>query len=220
MDIMKYLKDNSTIEYKNFVIRSAPGIDKDKVLGVRIPTIRVLVKMLTKEEKYAFLNSCHTYQEELLLYRFIIENLKDYDEMIYYLNKYIPNISNWILCDGFRNNSIKKNKDKLIKEIKKWLNGALYYKRFAIDVMMSYYLDDDFKIEYLDYVNIESDEYYLNMMEGFFYATALAKQYDDAIKYLENNKLTVTVHNITIRKANESFRIDKDIKEYLKTLKR
>ncbi len=211
-------------KYKDFQAKLIPGISSDLVIGVRTPELRNLAKKVVKENNYSsFLSDLpHKYFDEKQLHAFIISEIKDYDECINYINKFLPYVDNWATCDQMSPKIFKNHKDDLIKCIKKWIKSKKTYTiRFGIGMLMQYFLDDDFKIEYLDLVSkVESEEYYVNMMKAWFYATALAKQYSDTIKIIENNILDKWTHNKTIQKAIESYRITSNQKEYLRGLKR
>ena len=209
-------------KYQELQYKIIPNVDN--IIGVRTPELRKLAKKLVKENNYkSFLEELpHKYFDENQLHAFIISELKDFNECINYTNKFLPYIDNWATCDQRSPKVFKKNKDNLLKEIKVWINSKETYTiRFAIGMLMSYFLDEDFDKKYLELVSkIKSKEYYVNMMIAWYFATALAKQYKDTIIYLENNKLDTWVHNKTIQKAIESYRITNDQKEYLRSLKK
>ena len=211
-------------KYRDFQVKLIPNINSDNVIGVRTPELRKYAKELVRANNYvSFLNDLpHKYFDENQLHAFIISELKDYDNCILYINKFLPYINNWATCDQLSPKVFKKYCDKLINEIKIWINfKETYAIRFGIGILMQYYLEDNFKIEYLNLVsNIKSNEYYINMMRAWYFATALAKQYEAAIVFIEKNKLDVWTHNKTIQKAIESYRITKETKEYLRGLKR
>ena len=211
------------IKYREVQVKTITNIDSDTIIGVRTPDLRKMAKELYKSNNYKeFLEDLpHKYFEENQIHAFIIFEIKDYDECIKELNKFLPYIDNWATCDQGISKIFKKHTDELLKEIKIWIKSKHTYTiRFGISSLMRYYLDDKFKPEYLEMVSkIRSDEYYVNMMIAWYFATALAKQYDDAIKYLENNKLDKWTHNKTIQKAIESYRITNEQKEYLRSLK-
>ena len=211
-------------KYRDFQVKLIPNINSDNVIGVRTPELRKYAKELVRANNYvSFLNDLpHKYFDENQLHAFIISELKDYDNCILYINKFLPYINNWATCDQLSPKVFKKYCDKLINEIKIWINSKETYAiRFGIGILMQYYLEDNFKIEYLKLVaNIKSNEYYINMMRAWYFATALAKQYEAAIVFIEKNKLDVWTHNKTIQKAIESYRITKETKEYLRGLKR
>ena len=208
------------LEYKKFHSKLMPTINPDTIIGVRTPDLRKFAKGLIDYDD--FLNDLpHQYYEENNLHGFLISQIKDYNECIKELNKFLPYVDNWATCDGLRPKCFKKNTDKLLSEIEKWIkSNHTYTVRFAIEMLMTHFLDDDFDERYLDMVaNVKSDEYYINMMIAWFFATALAKQYEYAIIYVEKNILPVWVHNKTIQKAIESYRISDDKKRFLRTLK-
>ncbi len=223
-DLQKELFDFQDLEYKEFHQRLMPTVSPDKVIGIRTPVLRKFVKEFGKrEEAESFLkNLPHKYYEEDNLHAFLLEQIKDYDVLIKELNKFLPFVDNWATCDMMRPKILKDHKEELLENIKKWLSSKdTYTIRFAVNCLMNYYLEEDFKPEYLLWVkNIESEEYYINMVRAWYFATALAKQYDATVKILENNILDKWTHNKTIQKAVESYRITKVQKTYLKTLKR
>ncbi len=210
-------------KYRDFTSKLIPTVEKSRIIGVKTPELRKFAKEIFKEKNYEnFLNSLpHKYHEENSLHGFIIENIKDFNRVIGYLEKFFPYIDNWATCDLISPKIFKKYLPELIFKIKEWINSdRVYSVRFGVEMLMTHYLDDNFLPEYLKLVaDIKSDEYYINMMIAWYFATALAKQYDFAVKYIENKKLDVWVHNKSIQKAIESRRISQDRKEYLKTLK-
>lgn len=208
-------------KYQELQYKIIPNVDN--IIGVRTPELRKLAKKMVKENNYkSFLDKLpHKYFDENQLHAFIISEIKDYNECITYLNKFLPYVDNWATCDQMSPKIFKKHKKELLSNIKVWIKSKETYTiRFGIGMLMQYFLDDDFKVEYLEKVSkIRSDEYYVNMMIAWYFATSLAKQYDETIKYIENNKLDTWVHNKTIQKAIESYRITKEQKEYLRKLK-
>jgi len=209
-------------KYKLFTSKLVPNINSDTIIGVKIPKLRMFAKALQKENVSDFLqNLPHDYLEENLLHSFLIENIKDYNLCIIETNRLLPHIDNWEVCDTLNPKCFIKNLDKLFNQIILWLNSNHTYTiRFAIRMLMKYFLDNNFKNEHLDIVaNIKSDEYYIKMMIAWYFATALAKQYKNTIIYLENKNLDQWIHNKTIQKAIESFRITEEQKQYLKSLK-
>ena len=221
--IVDLLKSKQDLKYRKIQLSIIPNIDSDRIIGVRTPELRNLAKELSGGElAKEFLNELpHYYFEENQLHSFLISRIKDYKECLTAVNKFLPYIDNWATCDQLSPKAFIKNKGALINEIKKWLKiNHVYTKRFAIEMLMSHYLDEDFKEEYLELVaNIKSEEYYLNMMIAWYFATALAKQYDSSIIYIKDKRLSPWVHNKTIQKAVESYRITDEQKIYLKTLK-
>lgn len=224
MDILKELLDLREEEYADFQSRLTPGIDRERFIGVRIPKLRKLAGIFKKTEaSKEFLGKLpHYYFEENMLHGLLIAEIKDYDMCIAELEKFLPFIDNWAVCDVLSPKVFKKHKTELFSEIQKWSNSKdTYICRFGIGMLMRYFLDEDFTPEHLKIpANIHSEEYYVNMMLAWYFATALAKQWKDTIVLLETGVLDKWVHNKTIQKARESFRITGRQKEYLKGLKR
>lgn len=222
--IQKTLYKYQDLKYAQFESALTPGVDKSLFIGVRVPNIRMIAKEFEKDAEYLdFLNELpHKYFDENMLHCVLISNIKDYGECLKRVDEFLPYVDNWAVCDIMSPKCFKKNKDDLIKHIKRWMKSKKTYTiRFGIEMLMSHFLDEDYQKEYLDLVAvIRSKEYYVNMMIAWFFATALAKQYNDSIKYLEENKLDIWTHNKTIQKAIESYRISDIQKNYLRTLKR
>ncbi len=211
-------------EYKAFHQKLMPTVPEEKVIGIRIPELRKFATQFAKtDEANAFLKKLpHKYFEEDNLHAFIIEKISDFDLTIAQTEEFLPYIDNWATCDMFMPKVFKKNTNKLYEKIKLWIKSEKTYTiRYAIGLLMKLYLDDEFKSEYPKLVSsVKSDEYYVNMMIAWYFATALSKQYDSVICYLENNILDVWTHNKTIQKAIESYRISSPVKAYLRTLRR
>ena len=211
-------------EYREFNSKLIPTVSKENVIGIRIPVLRKYEKEIRNSEKAKeFLNSLpHKYTEEYNLHALLLENIKSYEDTIKALNDFLPFVDNWATCDIMSIKIFKKHLDILPGQLDIWLNSSHTYTiRFAIKMYMSYYLDENFDVAYMTKISkIQSDEYYVNMMLSWYFATALAKQYETAIKFLEENKLSQWVHNKTIQKAIESYRITAEQKTYLRTLKR
>ncbi len=224
MDILKELLDLREEEYADFQSRLTPGIDRERFIGVRIPKLRKLAGIFKKTTaSKEFLGELpHYYFEENMLHGLLIAEIKDYDMCIAELEKFLPFIDNWAVCDVLSPKVFKKHKTELFSEIQKWSDSKdTYICRFGIGMLMRYFLDEDFTPEHLKIpANIHSEEYYVNMMLAWYFATALAKQWKDTIVLLETGALDKWVHNKTIQKARESFRITGGQKEYLKGLKR
>lgn len=207
-------------KYKEFTAKLIPTVEKNRVIGIRTPILRKFAKNLEGYEDF-LLALPHKYYEENNLHAFLIEKETDFDECINKLESFLPFVDNWATCDGLKPKVLKKEPAKLLKHIKVWLKSKdVYTVRFAINLLMSYYLDEKFEQGYLKLVaDVKSKEYYINMMRAWYFATALAKQYDSAVLYLENNSLDKWTHNKTIQKAVESFRITNEKKECLKSLR-
>lgn len=222
-EIREELFNQQDKKYRDFQSKLIPSIDSDAVIGVRTPLLRKMAKKYVKEEDISiFLNVLpHKYFDENQLHAFIISEIKDYRKCIEEINRFLPFIDNWATCDQLSPKIFKKNKADLLKEIYKWISSShTYTVRFAIGMLMQQYLDEDFDIKYPKLVvKIKSDEYYINMMIAWYFATALAKQYDKIIPFIENKKLDKWTQNKTIQKAVESYRITQEQKVYLKSLK-
>ena len=222
-EIQKLLFAKQDIKYRDFQAPLFPNVDKEKIIGVRTPELKKLAKELNGSDMAKeFIETLpHLYFDENQLHAFIISLIKDYQICLKEVERFLPYIDNWGTCDQLSPKVFSKHKDELIKEIKRWLKSKhTYTVRFAIGMLLALYLDESFKEEYLELVaSIRSDEYYINMMVAWYFATALAKQYKSAIKYIEDKKLDIWVHNKTIQKAVESYRISDEQKAYLKTLK-
>ena len=210
-------------EYGEFQAKLTPGIEKNQIIGVRVPVVRKLAKEYIKdEESQEFLNTLpHEYYDENMLHGLLISEIKDYEKCVELIDKFLPFVDNWAVCDIMSPKVFKKNKDKLILKIKEWMKSDHTYTcRFGVEMIMTHYLDEEFKEEYIDMVSkIHSEEYYVQMVIAWLFATALAKQWDATITYIENQKLDKWIHNKTIQKARESYRITDEQKEYLKGLK-
>ena len=211
-------------KYKDFNSKLIPNVDPEKVIGVRMPDIKKLAKSIVKnEDAEAFLLDLpHFYHEEDLLHGFIVAEGKDFEKTLADTEKFLPYINNWAVCDTFSPKIFAKNKDILYGKILEWLRSSHPYTvRYGIGMSMRYFLDGEyFDGEKLsDVAAVKSEEYYVNMMIAWYMATALAKQWDSTIPYITGRKLDVWVHNKTIQKAVESFRISNEQKEILKSLR-
>lgn len=215
-----------------------PNIEKDRIIGIRVPVLRKYAKELARGSRLflsvqnekendcdnveKFLNSLpHYYYEENNLHMFLIMQMKDYDTALAYLEAFLPYIDNWATCDSGVPAVFKKNKNELLLHVYEWLDSDKPYTvRYGIGTLMRLYLDEDFDIKYaLDVAKIRSGEYYVNMMKAWYIATALAKQYDAVLPILQERLMDSWSHNKAIQKARESYRITPQQKEYLSTLK-
>lgn len=220
LETEKLLLNHQDIKYKEFHQKLMPTVNPDTVMGVRVPELRKIAKNFPFDKKEFMSKLPHKFYEQNNLHAFLIEDIKDFDECIYELQKFLPYVDNWATCDMMRPKVFKANKDKLLPYIKKWLKSEkCYTKRYAIGLLNSFYLDDGFDTKYLDMAIIKSDEYYINMMIAWYFATALTKQYELTLPYITNYKLPKWVHNKAIQKAVESRAIGKDKKEFLKKYK-
>ena len=209
--------------YKDFHSKLMPTINSNSIIGVRVPVLRDYAKKLFKENSIESLNSFlknlpHEFYEENNIHAFLIEKINNFDECIFYLENFLPYIDNWATCDMLNPKIFKTNYEKLLEKIYQWINSdSVYTVRFGIGMLMRFFLDEKFETKYLDLVaSINSEEYYINMMRAWFFATALAKQYEQTLPYIKNYSLDKWTHNKTIQKANESFRISKVQREELK----
>lgn len=222
-EIRKKLIEHSDEKYQKFESSLIPNIDKKSIIGVRTPILKNMAKEIIKENLgFQYIKMLpHKYFEENQIHSFILSESKDFDECVKNINSFLKYVDNWATCDQLCPKVFKINKKKLLISIKKWINTKkTYHIRFGIKMLMSHFLDDDFDKKYLKIVSsVKSDEYYVNMMIAWYFATALAKQYNDAIVYIEKYRLSPWVHNQTIKKAIESFRVSAKSKQYLKSLK-
>ena len=221
--IVKELFALQDTQYADFQRRLIPNIAKNSIIGVRTPVLRNYAKKLAMQDDVPiFLSELpHKYFEENQLHAFVISSTKDFEECIAKLNVFLPFVDNWATCDQISPKIFKKNREKLFTHIQNWLKDERTYTiRFAIGMLMEHFLDEDFDKQYLDIVaKIRSDEYYVNMMIAWYFATALAKQYNETLPYIEKQMLATWTHNKTIQKAIESYRITAEQKMYLRELK-
>ena len=222
--IQDKLFEYQDITYREFNSKLIPNIDKETMIGIRIPDIRKIEKSLSIEEKEEFLLKLpHKYFEENMLHGIIISNMKDYNKAIINLEKFLPYVDNWAVCDSISPKIFKKNREKVIVNVLSWIkSNHTYVCRFGIGMIMQLYLEDEyFKRTYLDIsAKIKTEDYYINMMRAWTFQVALVKQWKEAIKYIEKGLLDEFTHNKTISKSCDSYKIEKEKKEYLKTLRR
>ena len=222
--IQEKLFEYQDLGYREFNSKLIPNIDKETMIRVRIPDIRKIEKSLSTEEKEEFLLKLpHKYFEENMLHGIIISNMKDYDKVITNLEKFLPYVDNWAVCDSISPKVLKKNIEKVITNVLSWIkNNHTYVCRFGIGMIMQLYLEDEyFKRTYLDIIaEIKTEDYYINMMRAWTFQVALVKQWKEAIVYIEKGLLDEFTHNKTISKSCDSYKIEKEKKEYLKTLRR
>lgn len=221
--ILQKLQELSDLGYRDFQAKLMPTAAKETIIGVRTPAMRALAKELKGTELAAeFMQELpHQYFDENQLHAFLINELKDYDECLQELERFLPYVDNWATCDQLSPKVLKKQPEATLEAIRKWMASQhVYTIRFGMEMLMSFYLDAWFKPEYLAWVAADrNDEYYVKMMVAWFFATALAKQYEATVPYLEQRLLPEWSHKKAIQKACESYRITKEQKEYLRTLK-
>lgn len=223
MTVYEMLLSVKDDKYKEFQTKLVPNIEPDTIIGVRTPQMRdVAKKVFASDLKDTFLQQLpHKYYEENLVHFFVISMIKDFDECIAEVERFLPYVDCWPVSDQASPKSFKKNHSKLIKYIKKWIaSDHVYTARFGMRMLMNEFLGDDFKEEYLELVaSKKGDDYYLKMMVAWYFATALAKRYDESVKYIEERRLDEWIHRKAIQKAVESFRVTDEHKEYLKTFR-
>ena len=222
-EILEILFANRDEGYRAFQAKLMPGVDIENIIGVRIPVLRKLAKELVKREDIeAYLDALpHKYYDENNLHAYILSLGKDYRRTVERVDALLPYVDNWATCDSMSPAVFKKNRTLLKDDIDRWLaSDKTYTIRFGLEMIMSHFLDADFDPAYLEKAAlIRSDEYYVSMMLAWLYATALAKQWDSSVRYVEDRRLAPWVHNKTIQKAVESYRITDEQKDYLRTLK-
>lgn len=210
-------------EYRDFHSKLMPNIPKEDVIGIRVPVLRKFAKEFAKsDEKEKFLKELpHRYYEENNLHMMLLVEMKDYDGCMQEMERFLPYINNWATCDFPAPKCFEKHKKDVLEHIKIWIKSSQTYTvRYAIGMLMRLFLEDDFSAEYPQMVaEVSSEEYYINMMIAWYFATALAKQWDAVILYIEQRKLSPWVHRKTIQKAVESYRITPGQKEYLKSFR-
>ena len=219
-EIQKSLFDLQDLKYRDFTAKLTPNINPDTIIGVRMPQLRALAKKYSKSENIdKFLSALpHKYFEENNLHAYILCEIKDYSALIKYLDVFLPYVDNWATCDILSPKVFAKHKSELKSEIDRYIkSGKTYTVRFGIKMAMSHFLDEDFDASMPSKIaTIQSDEYYINMMIAWYFATALAKNWDGVIDYITDNRLPAWVHNKTIQKAVESYRITGKQKDFLR----
>lgn len=209
--------------YREFQIRLVPNVPPETVVGVRTPEMRRIAGEVFKSaDRDAFLNDLpHKYYEENLIHFFVLSMMKDFDECVRRVEAFLPYVDCWPVSDQATPKAFRKNHEKLLPYIQKWIASEhVYTARFGIRMLMNEFLDADFKEEYLSLVAAkQGEDYYLRMMVAWYFATALAKRYDETVPYLEARRLDEWTHRKTIQKAIESFRVTDAHKEYLRSLR-
>ena len=223
MTVQERLFELQDLKYRDFTARLIPNVEKERIIGIRTPVLRAFAKDFAKEAEAAGVLAAlpHRYLEENALHAFLIEKIRDYDACVKALDAFLPYIDNWATCDSLHPACFKKNHARLRPDALRWMeSGQLYTRRFGIGVLMGHFLDADFEPDDLRRVaEIETGEYYLSMMQAWYFATALAKQYEAAIPYIEHRRLQPETHRRAVQKAVESFRVSEERKTYLKTLR-
>ena len=222
-EIREKLYDRQDLKYRDFQVKLIPGMEPEKMIGVRTPDLRKIAKQMAKREDIGeFLeNLPHEFFDENQAHAFVISELKDYGRCVHEVERFLPFVDNWATCDQMSPKVFKKHRPELLDSIKEWIRSEhTYTVRFAVGMLMQHYLDEDFDPAYPEMVAaVQSEEYYIRMMIAWYFATALAKQYEAVLPYIEERRLEPWTHNKTIQKAVESYRITPEQKEYLKSLK-
>lgn len=222
-ELHRELKNRQDLKYRDMQVKIIPNIDPGSIIGVRTPELRTMAEEMQKSGDHVdFLKDVpHKYFEENQLHSFIISGMKDADECMEELERFLPYVDNWATCDQMSPKVFKKHKEMLLEPIKKWLSSDKTYSvRFGVGMLMEHFLDDDFDPKYPEMVaDIRSEEYYVRMMQAWYFATALAKQYERVLPFIEEKKLDAWTHNKAIQKSVESYRISDEQKQYLRTLR-
>ena len=218
--LQKQLFELQDLKYRDFHSKLMPETDKETVIGIRTPVLRKFAKEFAgTSEAEAFLRQLpHRYYEENNLHMMLITGIKDYEKCMEEIQRFLPCIDNWATCDYPAPKCFARHKDQVLEEAKRWISsGETYVIRYGIGMLMRLFLDEDFSSEYLEMAAaVQSQEYYVNMMIAWYFDTALAKQWDATVPYIEQHKLSDWVHRKTVQKAVESYRITPEQKEYLK----
>lgn len=223
MTVYERLVACSNEEYRDFQSRLVPNVPKETILGVRTPDMRKIAKEIkgTAEAESFLIQLPHRYYEENLVHFFLIALIRDFDECAKAVESFLPYVDCWPVCDQSSPKVFAKNHQKLLPLIRKWIGSEhVYTARFGIRMLMNEFLGEDFKSEYLEWVaTVNGEDYYIKMMVAWYFATALAKKYDESIVYIEEHRLEPWTHKKAIQKAIESFRVSDAHKEYLKSLR-
>ena len=223
MTVYEMLAESGNEKYKDFQSKLVPNIPKETILGVKTPDLRKIAKEIrgTKEAEEFLANLPHKYYEENLIHFFLIAMIRDFDECVNAVETFLPYVDCWPVCDQSSPKVFSKNHEKLLPLIQKWIRSQhVYTVRFGIRMLMNEFLGEDFRAEYLEWVaNVTGKDYYIRMMIAWYFATALAKKYDESVVFIEDHRLDSWIHKKAIQKAIESYRVSDDHKEYLKTLR-
>ena len=222
-EIREKLSSLQDLKYRDMQVRIIPSVKPESIIGVRTPELRKMAKELAQSREIGIFleNLPHKFFEENQLHAFIVSGMKDYRECLGALNRFLPYVDNWATCDQMSPRVFKKHRPELMESIRGWIGSAETYTiRFGIGMLMEHYLDEDYDPACPEMVAaVRSEEYYVNMMIAWYFATALAKQYEAVLPFITEHRLDTWTHNKAIQKAIESFRITPEQKEYLKSLK-
>lgn len=209
--------------YKDFHTSLIPNVEQEKIIGIRVPVLRRFAADFAKDPYSSeFLHELpHYYYEENNLHGMLIDKISDYDEAVSELDRFLPYVDNWATCDMMKQKTFAKNRSRLISDIDRWISSDFVFEiRYGIKMLMDFYLGENYKREYSERVSmVKNDDYYVKMMAAWYFATALAKNYDEVLPYFENRSLPKWTHNKAISKANESYRLTREQKEYLKNFR-
>lgn len=223
-ELQQHLFGMRDAAYAAFIAKLTPGFPPSHLIGVRVPLLRTIARSFAKEEAASqrFLSHLpHSYYEEDMLHGMLISLVKDYDRCLDLTDRFLPYVDNWAVCDTLSPKVFAKHKAQLFENILRWSSSSHTYTcRFGLRMLMTHFLDDSFSADFLEIpAAIRSEEYYVKMMVAWFFATALAKQWEATLPYLENRQLDPWTHRKTIQKAIESYRIPPERKDYLRTLR-
>lgn len=223
-ELQQHLFGMRDAAYAAFIAKLTPGFPPSHLIGVRVPLLRTIARSFAKEEAASqrFLSHLpHSYYEEDMLHGMLISLVKDYDRCLDLIDRFLPYVDNWAVCDTLSPKVFAKHKAQLLENILRWSSSSHTYTcRFGLRMLMTHFLDDSFSADFLEIpAAIHSEEYYVKMMVAWFFATALAKQWEATLPYLENRQLDPWTHRKTIQKAIESYRIPPERKDYLRTLR-
>ena len=223
MTISERLAAFASEKYRDFQSKLVPGIPKETMLGVKTPDLRRIAKEIRgTEEAEAFLAELpHRYYEENQVHFFLIAMIRDFDECVKAVEIFLPYVDCWPVCDQSSPKVFSKNHEKLLPMIQRWMGSEhVYTVRFGIRMLMNEFLGEDFSPAYLEWVaRVPGQDYYIRMMVAWYFATALAKQYEESVIYIKDRRLDPWTHKKAIQKAIESFRVSDEHKQYLKTLR-
>ena len=224
-ELQQHLFGMRDAAYAAFIAKLTPGFPPSHFIGVRVPLLRTIARSFAKEEaaSQSFLSHLpHSYYEEDMLHGMLISLVKDYDRCLDLTDRFLPYVDNWAVCDTLSPKVFAKHKAQLLENILRWSSSSHTYTcRFGLRMLMTHFLDDSFSADFLEIpAAIRSEEYYVKMMVAWFFATALAKQWEATLPYLEKRQLAPWTHRKTIQKAIESYRIPPERKDYLRTLRK
>ena len=224
-ELQQHLFGMRDAAYAAFIAKLTPGFPPSHFIGVRVPLLRTIARSFAKEEaaSQSFLSHLpHSYYEEDMLHGMLISLVKDYDRCLDLTDRFLPYVDNWAVCDTLSPKVFAKHKAQLLENILRWSSSSHTYTcRFGLRMLMTHFLDDSFSADFLEIpAAIRSEEYYVKMMVAWFFATALAKQWEATLPYLENRQLDLWTHRKTIQKAIESYRIPPERKDYLRKLRK